>query len=115
MDDMRYPIDYLRGDHLRVGPVLLAHYRPPTAAPLIDYAAVITERRERQPGSTFGTERVVATGRWNGWAIRPLRLTVALRGPRLGRLAGSWHARKARRRVRATGQRVMGGEQGSEL
>lgn len=55
--------------HVRIGRLVIAHYRPPSRAPLIDRASLgVTTARP-------GHDTIVRWGR--GYAIRPLRASVS--------------------------------------
>lgn len=56
--------------HLRLGPIVVAHYRPPAGAPLVDEARIgVTTARPGTPSVT----------RWaQGRAFRPLRLSIGI-------------------------------------
>ncbi len=85
------------GWHVRVGPVLVSHYRPCSTSPFVDEAFCTLTYDDDRPDESF-----------HGWAVRWPRFSFATTG-RLGRTAG-WRRRQAHLRRSGPGRpMVMGG------
>ncbi len=88
-----------RGWHVRIGPVLVSHYRPCSASPFVDEAFCTLTYSDNRPDESF-----------HGWAVRWPRFSFATTG-QLGRTAGWRHRRRGARLQRSgLGRPMMMGD-----